>query len=393
MQNETRDLAYDQAFQTARLPPLTFGSGSLSEVATIAARFGRSALLVTGQRSFQSAQPLLQDLDRAGVSYTHVVISGEPSPDQVDRAVTRNPDAEMVIAIGGGAAVDAGKAISAMLPLQAPVKRYLEGVGDREPPGLKVPYIACPTTAGTGAEVTKNAVITEVGHEGFKKSLRHDAYIPDAIVIDPALAVSCPANVTAACGMDALTQLLEAFVSTAASPFTDSFARSGLTAVTRSLKRAYESPRDVDARSDMAWGAYASGVALAHAGLGVVHGLASPVGSFYPIPHGVVCGALLPAATSVNVRWLIDHDPEGVALQKHAEVAQLFGHHGLSVAEASLALVESLERLRSELKIPLLSDWSVSVEDRIVSRAGLKNNPARLTRDDIAELLREAGLT
>ena len=156
MQNETRDLAYDQAFQTARLPPLTFGSGSLSEVATIAARFGRSALLVTGQRSFQSAQPLLQDLDRAGVSYTHVVISGEPSPDQVDSAVTRNPDAEMVIAIGGGAAVDAGKAISAMLPLQAPVKRYLEGVGDREPPGLKVPYIACPTTAGTGAEVTKN---------------------------------------------------------------------------------------------------------------------------------------------------------------------------------------------------------------------------------------------
>ena len=277
-----------QGYQTARLPPLTFGQGAINEVAKIAKKYGTLAVLVTGQRSFKSAHSLLNDLKEAGIRYTHVAISEEPSPRLIDQAVKQNPDAQMVIAVGGGAVIDAGKAISAMLPLQAPIKQFLEGVGDTKPPGLKVPYIACPTTAGTGAEVTKNAVISEVGVNGFKKSLRHDAYIPDAIVIDPSLAVSCSAEVTAACGMDAFTQLLEAFVSTAANPFTDAFARSGLAAVTRSLRKACESPSDLEARSDMAWAAYASGVSLAHAGLGIVHGLASPIGSYYPIPHGVV---------------------------------------------------------------------------------------------------------
>ena len=383
---------FTQPFQTAPLPPLTFGEGSLKEIVNIAKRYGSSAVLVTGQRSFQAAHDLLKDLEGERISYTHVIIKGEPSPHQIDHAVTVNPHAEMVIAIGGGAVIDAGKAISAMLPLQAPVKQYLEGVGEHKPPGLKVPYIACPTTAGTGAEVTKNAVITEVGIDGFKKSLRHEAYIPDAVVIDPTLAVSCPPEVTAACGMDAFTQLLEAFVSTKANPFTDSFARSGLTAVVRSLRRAYESPHDLEARSDMAWAAYASGVSLAHAGLGVVHGLASPIGSYYPIPHGVVCGTLLPAATAINVQWLVDHDPAGSALRKHAEVAELFGHHGLDPIEASYALLESIDQLKRDLEIPQLADWSVGVEERILSRTGLKNNPAYLERQDIVNLLLKAGV-
>ena len=379
------------SFQTAALPQLIFGAGRYTELPSLIKRYGRRVLLVTGKRSFDAAEALLTAFEREGIEYDRVMISGEPSPADIDSAVQAYPLADVVVGIGGGAVIDAGKAISAMLPTQQPVKRFLEGVGDLRPSGEKVPYVACPTTAGTGAEVTKNAVITEVGPQGFKKSLRHDRYVPDAVLIDPILARSCPADVTAACGMDALTQLLEAFVSTQASVFTDTFARSGLASAARSLRRAVSHPDDLNARSDMAWAAYTSGVSLAHAGLGVVHGLASPIGGFYSIPHGVVCGTLLPSATAINVEWLAQHDPEGVAIAKHAEVAALFGCASRDPVEASHALVDVLAQLKRDLSIPDLSTWSVGAEPRILDKAGLKNNPAPLDRESIARLLVNAG--
>ena len=381
-----------KSFRTATLPQLIFGVGHIKQVAKIARQHGTLALLVTGRRSFVAAHSLLEALDYEGVKYKQVTIEGEPSPSQIDAIVAQHPHMEVVIGLGGGAVIDAGKAISAMLPIQQPIKQFLEGVGDQKPPGLKVPYIACPTTAGTGAEVTKNAVITEVGPNGFKKSLRHDHYIPNVVVIDPALACSCPPDVTASCGMDALTQLLEAFVSTASNPFTDAFARSGLKAVARSLSRAVTHPNDLEARSDMAWAAYASGVSLAHAGLGIVHGLASPIGGYYPIPHGVVCGTLLPAATQENIRWLLEHDPDGEALAKHIEVASLFGHHTLDKIDTSYALADTFQKFKEAFAIADLSHWSVGVETRILDKTGLKNNPAQLNREEITHLLIQAGV-
>ena len=379
-------------FQVASLPQLVFGVGKIKEVASLARAYGQTALLVTGQRSFKAATPLIDALTLEGLSFKRVSISGEPSPTQIDTIVSEHPKVDVVIGLGGGAVIDAGKAISAMIPLQQPIKSFLEGVGDQVPSGIKVPYIACPTTAGTGAEVTKNAVITQVGKTGFKKSLRHDHYIPNAVVIDPGLACSCPADVTAACGMDALTQLLEAFVSTKANPFTDALAWSGLQAAAQSIEKVVFSPNNLEARSNMAWAAYTSGVSLAHAGLGIVHGLASPIGGYYSIPHGVVCGTLLPAATKMNVNWLIKHEPSGQALEKHARVASLFGYDHLNGQEAALALAEHFDSLKKRFKIPNLSKWSVGVEQRILDRTGLKNNPALLNQQDIATLLINAGV-
>ena len=180
-------------------------------------------------------------------------------------------------------------------------------------------------------------------------------------------------------------------MSPSASPLTDGVARSGLVSAARSIRRVVEQPESVDARADMAWAAYASGVALAQAGLGIVHGLASPLGGFYPIPHGVVCGTLLPAATRVNVRELLRREPGGVALEKHAEVAQLFGIRESSVDRSCEALVHQLESLKADLGIPDLSAWGIGVEDRILDGAGLKKNPVALERSHIAEILQGAG--
>lgn len=385
-------------FQLDGVPRLVFGPGRLPEAAAIAAAYGRRVLLVTGARSFGDGFGLLEALSAQGCSVVRVTIDREPSPALVDAAVSAFPDIQVVIAVGGGAVIDAGKAISAMLPERLPVRDCLEGVGTRAPSGKKVPFVACPTTAGTGAEATKNAVLSEVGPQGFKKSLRHNNYIPDAVVIDPALACSCSPEITAACGMDALTQLIEALTSPFASPLTDAFARSGLSAVGSALLGVCgEDAGDVKARGLMAWGAFCSGVALAHAGLGVVHGLASPLGGLYPIPHGVVCGALLPAATEINIRRLTQtaqHPKHADALTRYAEITTLLNlsdANTLSVADGCQLLIDTLYAWRARLPIPALSAFGIRIEDRVIQATGLKSNPTPLSPAEISEILARSG--
>ncbi|MBI4677076.1 MAG: iron-containing alcohol dehydrogenase [Elusimicrobia bacterium] len=315
-------------FDVPRLPKLVFGAGLLARLPELVRGFGDKALLVTGSRSLTSSRRLdaiLAGLKAASIEVHHASVSGEPAPAFVDATAAqfRGQGVSVVVAVGGGSAVDAGKAVSAMLAEDGSVVEYLEGVGKRKPSGSKVPFIAVPTTAGTGSEATKNAVLSRVGPDGFKRSLRHDRYVPDAALIDPELALTCPPDVSGACGVDAFTQLLEAYVCVRANPFTDSLALGAMALVRDHLLPACTG-QDLKARSAMAYAAYASGVCLANAGLGVIHGLAGTIGGWYPIPHGVICAALATRAIAANIKALRACGDQGrPALTKYAGVGAL----------------------------------------------------------------------
>jgi alcohol dehydrogenase class IV len=290
--------------------------------------------------------------------------------------------------------LDAGKAISAMLPQNDSVYEYLEGTGDKKHNGEKLPFIAVPTTSGTGSEATKNAVLSKVGEQGFKKSIRHDRFIPDMAVIDPELMVSCPPDVSAACGMDAFTQLLESYLSTQASPLSDALAYSGISFLRDSLVAVCTTEgHRVERRASMAYASLVSGITLANAGLGVVHGLASPIGGFFSIPHGFVCGTLVGAETRVNIQKLREQKQEDrVALRKYAKIGALIS--GRDSGEESVdrccdLLVETIDAWTEMLKIPRLSKYGVLASDlsKIVEASDNKKNPVRLSKDEIRDLL------
>ncbi|MEM7511601.1 MAG: iron-containing alcohol dehydrogenase, partial [Bacteroidota bacterium] len=334
------------AFQHAALPQLVFGGGSMSRLPALVKSYGTEALILTGKSSFtgQSVWGEVQSqLKAAGVSHSHEVISGEPSPIRIDEIVSRNRNhnIKVVVAIGGGSVLDAGKAVSAMLRHDHPTKSYLEGVGDRKPTSKKIPFIAVPTTAGTGSEATKNAVLSEVGPEGYKKSLRHDAYVPEVALIDPELALTASPQVTAAAGMDAFTQLLEAYLSVKASPFTDTLAFEGLSHIQQGLLVAVSKGESLAARSHMAYAAYLSGICLANAGLGLVHGYASSVGGKINIPHGTLCGTLMGVVNEMTLEKILSGSPAPIAMEKYARVGKLFvGEKTYREADYAKALIE-----------------------------------------------------
>ena len=291
-------------FKLARIPTLHFGAGKLKELPKSIAIFGKKALIVTGTASLKGSeywQEALEGLRQAEIEFQTLTIDAEPSTEFIDSicASLKGQGIEVVIGIGGGSVIDGAKAISAMLPHTNSVLDHLEDVGKNVPhSGIKIPYIAVPTTSGTGGEMTKNAVMSMVGLGGYKKSLRHDNLIPDTVIIDPRLMLSCPPHITAACGMDAFTQLLEAYLSPLASPLTDALAISGLEEIADCLVAACtDGQNKIAIRSGMAYASMLSGIVLANAGLGIVHGLASPIGGFFPMPHGVVCGTLVASAT------------------------------------------------------------------------------------------------
>jgi alcohol dehydrogenase len=290
--------------------------------------------------------------------------------------------------------VDAAKAVAGLLPSGDSVMDYLEGVGKgkifQQP---TTPLIAMPTTAGTGGETSKNAVLSVMGDEGFKKSFRHEDLVAKHIVLDPELTLTCSREVTAACGMDAFTQLLESYVSTKASPMTDALAWSGLEKVVSALPAAYEHGQDIQARSDMLYASSLSGLTLANAGLGSVHGLASPLGAFFPIPHGVVCGSLLFEATRINIQALKERDEHHVALSKYAKVGRLFAPEMFMDDEDALKmLLGMLELWQQHLQMPKLSAYGVSANDvgRVIeniSGGSYATNPIMLTHDELKMLL------
>lgn len=360
--------------------------------------YGNKVLLVTGAQAFERSPwgtSIRQQLDVPGREVLHYRIDGEPTPMMIDDAVRRyaGHGIHVVIATGGGSVLDAGKAIAAMLPLNEPVKDYLEGVGTRAThPGVKVPLIAVPTTAGTGSEATKNAVLSEVGEHGYKRSLRHNNFVPDVALIDPALAATCPPATTAASGMDAFTQLLESYLSTAATPLTDAWALKGLEHVARALPTAYQHGDNIEARSSMALAAYLSGVTLANAGLGVVHGFASAVGGYIAIPHGVVCSALMAAANRVTVRALQAGEGKE-ALARYATVGKLFTDQpSRSEGYYIDLLLATIEAWAADMRIPRLGTYGVTRADieRIIAATDNKNNPIKLNHEALAEVLEDS---
>ncbi len=388
------------AFSVGRLPRVEFGVGAIRKLPELAASYGKRVLLVTGARSFDNSSygpALLQALRAKGCSTEVVKVQGEPSPDLVDDAVRAHhqDNISVVIGLGGGSAIDAAKAIAGLLITGQSVLDHLEGVGPELPyRGPAVPFIAVPTTAGTGAEATKNAVLSRQGFDGFKKSFRDDALVAQLALIDPDLMAGCSPALIAANGMDALTQLIESYVSTKSSPFSAALARSGLEAARGGLLAWHQGGvAATAAREQMAYAALLSGICLAQTGLGSVHGLASPLGAFFPIPHGVVCGTLLAAATEVNIAAMEQRAPHSSGLARYAEIGRLLtGAHGRDDAEDRAALLRLLQRWTEQLAMPSLSALGVSAADigRIVAGSrgsSMKTNPIALGDDEIAAIL------
>lgn len=384
------------------MPRIEFGSGVFSRTAELTGQFGRRALIVTGAMSFPVSErwhQLLQQFSTLGISYEHVSIAGEPSPEMVDDAVNEYAPAniEVVVGIGGGSAMDAAKAIAGLLRVKQSVMDFLEGVGPEMPyKGPAVPLIAVPTTAGTGSEATKNSVLSRQGSAGFKKSFRDDRLVAEIAIVDPDLLSTCPGDVIAANGMDALTQLIESYVSTKTNVFTDALGISGLRAARDGLVRLYQSKgADAQARERMAYASLISGINLAQTGLGSVHGLASPLGAFYPVPHGVVCGTLLAAATEMNINAMLERETDNAAIKRYARISEVLSQRRFkSTSEALDKLVELLQQWTYDLQLEKLSRYGLesSALDHVVEHSrgsSMKTNPIILSDEEIKAILVE----
>jgi alcohol dehydrogenase class IV len=387
-----------------RLPRITFGAGVASRLPSIVAGHGRRALLVRGAHSLAAGGKLegLRDaLADGGVELVgEAAVDGEPSPALVDAiaAAHRGDAIEVVLGIGGGSALDTAKAVSGLLRVDAPVTDFLEGLrGARPWPGPSVPLVAVPTTAGTGSEATRNAVISERGPGGYKRSFRDERLVPADAVVDPDLLAGLPPDRIAQHGMDALAQLLESYVSLRAGAFTDALAISGLAAARDGLLAWHASPEGPGApaaRERMAWAALLSGICLANAGLGGVHGLASPLGAQFPIPHGLACGATLAPVTAANVAALEQRQPDAPAFPRYAVLGRLLARlpEGTPDHEATAALVDLLGVWTQALRIPGLATWGITeaaIPAIIADARGssMRTNPIVLTDGELARIL------
>jgi alcohol dehydrogenase class IV len=382
-------------FQFSRLPKIYFRNGVIGELPKIIKQYGNTIILVAGKSSFlnsRSAEKLFHDFKDSGIGYNLLVVPGEPSPENIDDAVRtfRGINTDLIVAIGGGSVIDAGKAISAMMNRSEPVAEFLEGIGTLEHPGTKLPFIAVPTTSGTGSEATKNAVISRIGKEGFKRSLRHDNFVPDIALVDPELTWGCPKDITASSGMDCFTQLTEAYLSEKSNLYTDALALEGLREIKVSLKRSFIDGSDSEARSGMSFAALTSGICLANAGLGVVHGFASSIGGMYDIPHGLICGTFMAKSNEINIRALRKTGKNPVALKKYATLGKLFIDDVWKNDDYFIdGFIDYLHQLSGELQLTRLNIPGFKEQDLevICQKTDIKNNPVALTVENLKEIV------
>lgn len=386
-------------FQFATATQIVFGPGALGYLSTLARGFGQSACLVLGE-SERHREPATELLAAAG-SRVHVArVRGEPSVADVLALVrgAREQGCNFVVGLGGGSVIDGAKAVAALLANPGDPLEFLEVVGRGQPlraPSL--PFVAVPTTAGTGAEVTKNAVLSAAAssapEQRVKVSLRSDWMLPRLAIVDPELTLSMPPALTAATGLDALTQCLEPYVSSKSNPITDALSRQGLERGASALRRAFHDGSDREARSDMALVSLFGGLSLANAKLGAVHGFAGPIGGRYAAPHGAVCARLLPLVVDSNVRALRARAPQHPSLARYADVARIFT--GRSDADA-LDAVGWLSELVEELRVPRLGSYGVEAAavPELVARAqvasSMAGNPIPLLPDELARTLEAA---
>lgn len=381
-------------FEFATATRIVFGMGAAAHIAENVKGYGRRALVVTGSNA-QRAEKLLANLSASGVSAATFSVAGEPEISTVESgvAVAKKENCEFVISLGGGSVIDAGKAIAAMMKNDGTLLDYLEIIGRGQ--ALKkwpVPFVAIPTTAGTGSEVTRNSVLASPEHK-VKVSLRSILILPRLAVVDPELTRDLPPALTASTGLDALTQLIEPYVCLRANPMTDGLCLEGIRRAARSLREAVFNGHNQSAREDMALASLFGGLALANAGLGAVHGFAGPIGGMFPAPHGAVCGALLPHIMATNLRALRERDPRNFALSRYYRVAQILTDNPHATADAG---VEWVQKLVADLPIPRLRAYNIQEEhiSDIVAKAAnassMKANPIVLTPDELAQTLRLA---
>lgn len=381
-------------FEFATSGRILFGAGTIIEVPAAARQMGDRALLVTGQNADRSAG-LTASLKGAGVESVALRVQGEPTVAAVTAGVelARSERCTVVISLGGGSAIDAGKAVAALLANPGDPLDYLEVVGRAQPLlNPSVPFIAIPTTAGTGSEVTRNAVLASPEHK-VKASLRSPHMLPRLAVIDPELALDLPQAVTAATGLDALTQLIEPYVSLRSNAMTDMYCIEGIRLVGRSLVTAVRDGRDLEARTEMAMASLLGGLALANAGLGVVHGFAAPIGGMFPAPHGAVCAALLPFGMEANVRALRSRPSEFNALLRYETLAQILNADKFARPEQGISWVA---RTCRQFSIPPLRTYGLTDRDlpEIVEKASkassMRANPITLTREELMDVISHA---
>ncbi|HAJ99806.1 MAG TPA: alcohol dehydrogenase [Bacteroidales bacterium] len=385
-------------FKLLLTPEIYFGVGAVSHLPKVMQRFGTKSLWITGGASFDKlhqSRELQSYMNTQGMDCSIERLSGEPSTLFIDTIADkyRGMGIDCIVSVGGGSVIDAGKTLSALLGVEGSVEQYLEGIGNKEYVGRKTPMIAVTTCSGTGSETTLNAVVSKVGANGYKRSMRHLALMPNVAIVDPALTVTCPPSVTGNSGLDAFTQLLESYLSPTATSFTDSLVFDALLGMPKALKNAYADGSSLPDRTTVAYGAMISGLGLTNAGLGLVHGFASVIGGFYHIPHGVICGTLLPAIINKSVHKMIkDRKRYHTALNKMAKVGKLFGaQRGFGMVDYCLQLTNSLYDLAETLNIPKLGSYGMGMEDveKIVTQTGHKNHPVKLELAELSEILSE----
>jgi alcohol dehydrogenase class IV len=381
-------------FEFATATRIIFGPGTLSEIGPLAAAEGQRALVVTG-KSCERAEPLLKALAEEHIEYGTFPVAGEPTIDVAARGteIARDAGCSFVIGFGGGSALDTGKAIAALLTNGGGPLDYLEVIGrGRKLTRPSAPFLAIPTTAGTGAEVTRNAVLGAPEHR-VKVSLRGPFMLPRLALIDPELTYSLPSDTTATTGLDALTQVLEPYVSCRASPLTEPLCREGLHRAARSLRVACSRGNEKAARLDMAVTSLFGGLALANAGLGAVHGFAGPFGGMFSAPHGAVCACLLPHVMATNVAALKKRSPSSEVLRRYSDIARILTGDQGAAAEDGVSWVRELCK---ELNVPPLSTYGFGDADvpalieKATAASSMKGNPIELSPDELTAILEQS---
>jgi alcohol dehydrogenase class IV len=379
-------------FEFATATRIVFGVGTLSQIGDLADSIGKNALVFSGLNETFTAI-LVEKLEEKSIQAQTYYVKKEPDIAMAQAGVemAREMNCDLVIGFGGGSAIDCGKAVAALATNPGQALDYLEVIGKGKSLTISpLPYIAIPATSGTGAEVTRNAVLASPEHR-VKVSLRSPLMLPKVALIDPELTLSLPPSITASTGLDALTQCIEPFVSHLSNPLTDGICREGITRAACSLRLAFQNGDNLSARTDMSLAALFGGLALANAKLGAVHGFAGPIGGMYPTaPHGVICGLLLPFVMAANVQALTSREPQNPALGRYDEVAQLITGDPSASATDGVAWVRELAKT---LNVPALSNFGVAVSHfpTIIEKAqhasSMKGNPIKLTKRELHEIL------
>lgn len=380
-------------FEFSTASKIIYGCGSVKQVGALSSSFGRRLLIIISKSASLKS---IEDLLKSGFSkYEVYKVSGEPTYEAIENEIKtlRSIRPDVILAIGGGSTLDFAKVVSALMTNEGDLLDYLEVVGKNQPlVNSPIPMIAAPTTAGTGTEVTKNAVI-KISDKAMKVSLRNEKLVPRIALIDPELTLDLPPQITASTGMDALVQLIEPFTSIKSNPFTDLFCIEGIKAISANLQKVYANPVDIQAREQMSFASLLGGLALANAGLGAVHGFAAVLGGMSPIPHGECCAGLLPAVFSANQKALLERDPQNPLLGKFDEISRLVTRH--SKAKTSDG-VKWFGALIKELKIPQISEYGITLADfpaiidKVKSASSMKANPVQLTEEELNRILSES---